>query len=128
MRPYIETKRADILKIPSIMFAEYERELDKHYDLEMRMKHNIQLENAIQKEKFHKLKQQYDREGVEFVEDESQMDNKSKLVESKTKPGLRKPGMNRGVHDENLNMGIDNDNLKNPFSMLINAAKKTFNG
>jgi hypothetical protein len=70
MRPYIQCKRHDIVKLPSIMLAEFDNELAKSEDLRMKMKKNIERENQIQKEKFQRMKQKYDREGVEFIQDE----------------------------------------------------------
>lgn len=43
------------------------------------------------------------------------------------KPGQKADG-HTGIQGRDINMGGDNDNQKNPFSMLINQAKKTFNG
>jgi len=70
MRPYIQCKRHDIVKIPSIILAEFERELQKSETLRMSVKKNIEKENRVQKEKFMRMKAKYDREGVEFIEDE----------------------------------------------------------
>lgn len=46
------------------MAAEFEKELDKQEDLKVKLRSNIQRENALQKEKFKKMKEKYDREGV----------------------------------------------------------------
>ena len=38
-----------------------------------RMQANVKQENAKQKQKMKRVKEKYDREGVNFIEDESQM-------------------------------------------------------
>lgn len=73
MRPYIQCKRHDIVHIPSVILAEYDHELEKSEKLRMDVKRNIELENARQKEKFFKMKEKYDREGVEYIQDELEM-------------------------------------------------------
>ena len=67
MRPYIQCKRHEIVKIPSIMLAEFDQELAKAEHFRMSVKKNIEGENAQQKEKFKRMKQKYDRDGVEFI-------------------------------------------------------------
>lgn len=52
------------------MLAEKEDELEKSENLRKRVKANIDAENEVQRKRFKKLKEKYDREGVEFVEDE----------------------------------------------------------
>lgn len=42
MRPYIECKRHEIIKIPSVTLAEFEKELDKSGDFSRRLKVNIE--------------------------------------------------------------------------------------
>lgn len=136
MRPVIKCKRHDIIKIPSVMLAEYEHELDKSQELSAKVRMNIERENQIQKEKFMKLKQKYDREGVEYVDDEMAMMNpdqarKPSGEKAVTRSGARKPGQTSSgefLNTSSINMGADNDNEKNPLTMIINAAKKTFNG
>lgn len=56
MRPLIKCKRHEIIKIPSVMLAEYEHELEKSEELSAKVRANIERENQIQKEKFMKLK------------------------------------------------------------------------
>ena len=65
------------------------------------MKLNIAKENMVQKEKFRKMKEKYDREGVEFIEDEIDMAERSSMPASEraspqeraeTLRGMRKPG------------------------------------
>ena len=47
MRPFISCKRHDIVKIPSIMLAEYDHELARSEELRMSVKRNIERENQI---------------------------------------------------------------------------------
>lgn len=137
MRPYIKCKRHDIVKIPSVILAEYEHELAKSEKLRMDVKANIERENQIQKEKFKKMKEKYDREGVEYIKDEIELAEGDGQPREKamTRSGARKPGqsssggeLNRHIAG-NVNMGgADNNNQKNPLSMIINASKKMMGG
>jgi hypothetical protein len=125
MRPYIKCKRHDIVKIPSIMLAEFDRELDKSEALRQAVKKNVQKENEIQKKKFQEMKAKYDREGVEFIKDEIELASEgpsssaSQRHESPdkahTRSGSRKPGQTDSGADlfrtpKTVNMGADNDN------------------
>jgi hypothetical protein len=93
MRPTIQCKRHDIVKTPSIMLAEYEHELDKSAELNRKIKQNIDNENQKQKQKFAELKRKYDREGVEFIQDETDMMKDDKENDAAfTRSGARKPG------------------------------------
>ena len=76
MRPMINCKRHDIIKIPSITLAEFDNELDYQEQLRRKIKENIDRENMIQKEKFMKMKEKYDRDGVEFITDEMELAGK----------------------------------------------------
>jgi uncharacterized membrane protein YkoI len=142
MRPYIQCKRHDIVKLPSIMLAEFDHELERAERLRYAVKNNIEKENAVQKEKFRRMKQKYDRDGVEYIQDELEladragplgMNTKAPVEKAMTAGGARKPGeastiellQTRGREGGNINMGADFDNQKNPLSMILNAAKKT---
>jgi len=61
------------VKLPSIMLAEFDHELEKSEELTQKMRRNIQQENVVQKERFRRMKEKYDREGVEYIEDEVDM-------------------------------------------------------
>jgi len=75
-RPEITAKRNDAIKIPSIIRAEFTRELEKLDDFKQALKKNIDEENTKQRKKQAKLKEKYDKEGVEVVEDESEIGQK----------------------------------------------------
>lgn len=89
-----------------------------------------------------KLKQKYDREGIEFIKDEMELADgeggesqqqqrnreKAATLHGSIKPGQSSTGELNIQRGSGINMGADNDNQKNPLSMIINAAKKTFNG
>lgn len=49
-----------------------------------------------------------------------------------TRSGARKPGSTSSGESlnmsRNINLGADNDNENNPLTMIINTAKKAFNG
>jgi len=101
VRPYIKCKRHDIVKLPSIMLAEFDHELEKSEEFSQKMRKNIQQENVVQKERFRKMKEKYDREGVEFIEDEMDMAERSgqpgqarapPAERAETLGGMRKPG------------------------------------
>ena len=101
MRPYIRCKRTEIVSLPSIMLAEFDGELEKSQEFSEKMKYNINKENMVQKEKFRKMKEKYDREGVEFIEDETDMAERSGMPaqarappseRAETMTGMRKPG------------------------------------
>ena len=55
------------------MLAEFDHELEKSEELTQKMRRNIQQENVVQKERFRRMKEKYDREGVEYIEDEVDM-------------------------------------------------------
>ena len=55
------------------MLAESESELEKSQALSKKVRDNVKNENEIQKRKFQELKAKYDREGVEFIQDEMEM-------------------------------------------------------
>ena len=52
MRPLIQCKRHDIVKIPSVILAEFDGELEKSEHLRMAVKRNIEAENQVQKQRF----------------------------------------------------------------------------
>jgi len=70
-RPEITAKRRDTLKLPSIIRAEFTREREVLEDFRKNLKANIADENIKQKQKFKKIKEKYDKEGIEIVDDES---------------------------------------------------------
>ncbi len=53
-----------------MLLAEFDHELAKSEQLRFAVKKNIEQENQVQKEKFIKMKEKYDREGVEYINDE----------------------------------------------------------
>lgn len=117
MRPTIQCKRHEVVNIPSIMLAEFDSELEKSAEFARRMKYNIDNENEIQKKKMQELKRKYDREGIEFIEDEIQMlEGKKKDGEerpkARTRSGARKPGSTSSGDDirKSYNIGADYDN------------------
>lgn len=68
--PETEVSRQHVLKTPSVMLAEFTREIAEMDKLRGRMHANVKLENEKQKKKMKKVKERYDREGVEFIENE----------------------------------------------------------
>lgn len=58
------------------MRAEFQHEIDEMGAMRSRMNSNVRGENERQKEKIAKLKAKYDREGVNYVNDENEMGRK----------------------------------------------------
>lgn len=83
-RPEITAKRAETLKLPSIIRAEFTRERETLEEFRQNLKANISKENASQREKFKKIKQKYDKEGIEIVEDESQIGKSDSAAQNQT--------------------------------------------
>lgn len=73
MAPETEATRVHAIKTASVMVAEFTREIDEQNKLRQRMAVNVKEENEKQKRKMQKMKKRYDKEGVNFIEDESQM-------------------------------------------------------
>lgn len=77
LRPHIQCKRHEIVKLPSVMLAEFDHELEKAEQLRNDVTKNITRENQRQKQKFQDMKQKYDREGIEYIQDEMQLAEKA---------------------------------------------------
>ena len=73
MRQDTKAYRKEIINTPSIIRAEFTREIEELQRLRDKINVNVQRENEVQKKKVAKLKQKYDREGVNFVEETGQM-------------------------------------------------------
>ncbi|CDW84041.1 pyridine nucleotide-disulphide oxidoreductase family protein [Stylonychia lemnae] len=133
-RPFIKCKRSEIVRLPSVMLAEFDQELEKSAELSEKVKANIKIENQRQRVKFEEMKEKYDREGVEFVQDEMDILNQGgkkqndKAITARTRSGGYKPGSEDSgniMKQRNLNIGGED---KNPFSQLFNMAKQDFKG
>ena len=59
------------MKLPSVIRAEFTRERERLEDFRQDLKLNIKDETDRQRQKFEKIKQKYDKEGIEVIEDES---------------------------------------------------------
>lgn len=59
------------MKIPSVLTAEKDGEMEELADLKYKIKSNIENENEVQRKRLEELKEKFDREGVEFIENES---------------------------------------------------------
>lgn len=75
-RPEIKAKRSEITKLPSIIRAEFTRERETLDDFKGALKQNIADENLKAKKRFKMLKEKYDKDGIEFVEDEREIGGK----------------------------------------------------
>ena len=67
MRDVLEAGRQYTLQTPSVIRAEFTREIDKLNELRGKFRDNIRGEERKQMEKLEKIKQKFDREGVNFV-------------------------------------------------------------
>tara|TARA_B110000285_G_C14907452_1_gene506261 strand:+ start:316 stop:519 length:204 start_codon:yes stop_codon:yes gene_type:complete len=56
-----------------VIRAEFTRERERLEDFRQDLKLNIKDETDRQRQKFEKIKQKYDKEGIEVIEDESQI-------------------------------------------------------
>jgi len=65
-----------LLGIDSVIRAEFERERDVINTFKSRVKTNLRSENEKQKRKVAKLKKKFDRDGIDFVEDEADIGEK----------------------------------------------------
>jgi len=54
-----------------VIRAEFTRERERLEDFRQDLKLNIKDETDRQRQKFEKIKQKYDKEGIEVIEDES---------------------------------------------------------
>ena len=70
MRKDIEAGRQYTVQTPSVIRAEFTREIEKLNDLRGKFKANIRGEEQKQQVKLEKIKQRFDREGVNFVQNE----------------------------------------------------------
>jgi len=107
-RPEIEAKRKEVVKIASIMRAEFTHERESMDEFRYKIKDNIHNENEKQKEKYKKLKEKYDKEGVEIIEDESQIGNNAKV---KSMTGTRDLGNLKDANEIHNLRTKDNSNL-----------------
>jgi len=73
LRPDIAASRSETIKTPSVIRAEFTREIEELTTLRRRIKERIADENDKQKVKVQKMKKKYDREGVNFIEDEEEI-------------------------------------------------------
>lgn len=83
--PNIEAGRQHVLNTPSVIRAEFTRELEVLDELRKKINSNIRGENAKQQAKLKSMKEKYDREGVQFVDDEQEIGRPT------NKPDLRGP-------------------------------------
>ena len=71
MRPDIETGRQYTIQTPSVIRAEFTREIEALNELRKKFRSNIRHEEAKTQHKLAKIKDKFDRDGVNFVNDES---------------------------------------------------------
>jgi hypothetical protein len=72
-RPDIYTKRKLITKIDSVIRAEFTREREQLDKFKQELKENIRTEKTKLKDQFDEMKAKYDQDGVEVIDDESQI-------------------------------------------------------
>ena len=72
-RPEINAKRKEILRIPSVKITEFERERERLETFRSKLRANVDDEKRRQRQKMAKLKEKYDKEGVQVIDDVSQI-------------------------------------------------------
>ena len=70
IRPDIEAGRQYTIQTPSVIRAEFTREIEALNELRGKFRDNIRGEEAKVQQKLQKIKQKFDREGVDFVQNE----------------------------------------------------------
>lgn len=70
MAPEIQAGRQFTINTPSVIRAEFTREIEELDKFRHQINVNIRAENSKQQKKIQKMKAKYDREGVNFIEDE----------------------------------------------------------
>merc|ERR1712176_1648780 len=73
MRPHLQCERKAKMSTPSVMRAEFAGERAKANEFRNKVNAAIREEDAKQKRKIDKMKAKYDREGVQYVSDESEI-------------------------------------------------------
>jgi len=87
MRPEMTCSRPQTLATPSVLRAEFTREIEKQRKFVRSVNERIKDEEKKQQEKLKKMKQKYDKEGVNYVADESEMgDGRKSLSPSNLGP------------------------------------------
>ena len=90
MRPHIEAGRQYTVLTPSVIRAEFGHEIDALNELRAKFRQNIRGEEEKQQQKLEKIKQKFDREGVNYVSDEKQIGRKEGGVGGSS--GYNQPG------------------------------------
>lgn len=72
-RPEITAKRKNYIKTPSVIRAEFTREREELDEFRMKLRQNLQTENAKQRQRVKDLKKKYDKEGVQVIENLSEI-------------------------------------------------------
>lgn len=73
MRKDIEAGRQYTVQTPSVIRAEFTREIDALNELRSKFRSNIKNEEQKATDKLQRIKEKFDREGVNFVQDEAQI-------------------------------------------------------
>lgn len=72
-RPEINAKRKEIVKIPSVRITEFTRERERLEVFKERLRNNIAGEKKKHQQKLAKLREKYDKEGVQIIDDETKI-------------------------------------------------------
>ena len=137
MRPYIETGRHYTLQTPSVIRAEFTREIEQLNELRSKFRANIQSEQTKQSEKLKKIKEKFDREGVNFVSDEDEIGRPSQDPSRPLAPSnlggdpFAPPPPRRGhlsqTMNRDVNMGGNSNEEVNPIRKVLSQANAMFN-
>lgn len=99
VRDEIRAKRRDTVKLPSIIRAEFTREREKLGEFRGKLKQNMAMENEKQKQRFKKMKANYDKEGVDVIENEGQIGQDDRVSTNIRNLGGIKERVQAAEHD-----------------------------
>lgn len=132
MRPDIEAGRQYTVNTPSVIRAEFTREIDTLNNLRQDFRINIRNEEQKAINKMNKIKQKYDRDGVTFIENEAQMGRQqAQQPKDPTNLGPKEfdalpPRGHVSRMREQVNMGGTQQVSTNPISSVIKGANQIF--
>lgn len=78
-RTDINAKRKIIQKEPSVRITEFTRERERLEEFKYKLKGNIEVEKSRHQSKLKELRSKYDKDGLQIIDDESQIGDMSKL-------------------------------------------------
>lgn len=129
MRDVLEAGRQYTLQTPSVIRAEFTREIDKLNELRGKFRNNIRGEERKQIEKLDKIKQKFDREGVNFVQNESEVGRKEAPMAPTNLGGNQfgpLPPKKGHISNREVNTGRSFNEEVNPIKNVISQTNQMF--